>query len=41
MAVYVRWRTGVLVPTDWLRLVRRDGWRTGFPERVRGSADVS
>ena len=41
LAVYVRWRTGVLVPSDWLRPVTRGGWRTGFPECVRGLADVS
>ena len=41
LAVYVWWRTGVLVPSDWLRPVTRGGWQTGFPERVRGSADVS
>ena len=41
LMVYVRWRSGVLVPSDWLRPVTRGGWRTGFPECVRGSADVS
>ena len=41
LAVYVRWKSGVLVPSDWLRPVRRGGWRTGVPERVRGSDDVS
>ena len=41
LTVYMRWRTGLLVPSDWLRPVTRGGWRTGFPERVRGSADVS
>ena len=35
LSVYVRWRT------DWLRPVTRGGWRTGFPDRVRSSADVS
>ena len=40
LAVYVRLQTGVLVPSDWLRPVTRGGWRTGFPDRVRGSADV-
>ena len=34
LAVYVRWTTGVLVPSDWLRPVTRGGWQTGFPERV-------
>ena len=41
LSVYVRWRTGVLVPSDWLRPVTRGGWRTGFPERVRFSVGVS
>ena len=41
LTVYMRWRTGLLVPSDWLRPVTWGGWRTGFPERVRGSADVS
>ena len=41
LAVFVRWRTGLLVPSDWLRPVTRGGWRTGFPERMRGSVDVS
>ena len=40
-AVYVRWRTGLLVSSDWLRPVTRGGWRAGFPDRGRGSADVS
>ena len=37
LAVYVRWRTGLLVSSDWLRPVTRGG----FPDRGRGSADVS
>ena len=41
LAVYMRWRTGLLVPSDWLRPVMRGGWRAGFSEPVRGSADVS
>ena len=41
LAVYVLWKSGVLVPSDWLRLVRRGGWRTGVPERVHGLDDVS
>ena len=41
LTVYMRWRTGMLVPSDWLRPVTWGGWRTSFPERVRGSADVS
>ena len=41
LAVYVWWRTGLLVPSDWLRPVKRGGWRTSFLECVRGSVDVS
>ena len=41
LTVYVRWRTGLLVSSDWLRPVTRGGWRAGFPDRGRGSADVS
>ena len=39
--VYMLWRTGLLVPSDWFRPVTRGGWRAGFPEPVRGLADVS
>ena len=41
LTVYVRWRTGVLVSSDWLRPVMRGGWRAGFPDHRRCSADVS
>ena len=41
MSVYVWWKTGVLVPFDWLRPVTRGGWRTAFPERVHGSVGIS
>ena len=41
LTVYVRWRMGLLVSSDWLRPVTQGGWRTGFPDRGRGSADVS
>ena len=41
LAVYVRLKSVVLVPSDWLRPVRRGGWRTGVPERVHGLDDVS
>ena len=41
LTVYVRWRTGLLVSSDWLRPVTRGGSRAGFPDRRRGSADVS
>ena len=38
LAVYVRWESGVLVPSDWLR---RGGWRTGVPEHMCGLNDVA
>ena len=41
LTVYVRWRTGVLVSSDWLRPVTRGSWRAGFPDRRHGLADVS
>ena len=41
LTVYVRWQTGLLVSSDWLRPVTRGGWRAGFPDRGRISADVS
>ena len=44
LTVYVRWRTGFLtglVSSDWLQPVTLGGWRAGFPDRGRGSADVS
>ena len=41
LALYVRWRTGLLVSSDWLRPVTRGGWRTCFPDRGCGLADVS
>ena len=41
LAVYERRLTGLLVSSDWLRPVTRGGWRAGFPDRGRGSADVS
>ena len=41
LTVYVRWRTGLLVSSDWLRPVTRGGWRAGFLDRGSGSADVS
>ena len=36
LAVYVRWKSGVLVPSDWLRPVRWGGWRTGVPGILSG-----
>ena len=41
LTVYERRLTGLLVSSDWLRPVTRGAWRTGFPDRGRGSADVS
>ena len=41
LAVYVRWRTGLRVSSDWLRPVTRGSWQTGFMDRGRGLADVS
>ena len=41
LTVYERWWTGLLVSADWLRPVRRGGWRTGVPDRGHGSTDVS
>ena len=41
LTVYERRLTGLLVSSDWLRPVTLGGWRTGFPDRGRGSADVS
>ena len=41
LAVYVRWQTGLLVTSDWLRPVTRGGWRAGLLEPVSGSVDVS
>ena len=41
LAVYERRLMGLLVSSDWLWPVTRGGWRTGGPDRGRGSADVS
>ena len=41
LVVYMRWRTVLLVLSDWLRPVMRGSWRSSFPEPVLGSADVS
>ena len=40
-AVYVRWKTGLLVASDWLRPVTRGCWRVGPPTTVPCGADVS
>ena len=41
LATYVRWKTGLLVSSDWLRPVTRGAWRVGHPNRVHGSVKVS
>ena len=43
LAVYVWWKMGLLVTSDWLRPVMRGGggWRAGPPVTVYGAADVS
>ena len=41
LAVYVRWKTGLLVSSDWLRPVTRGAWRTACPDRGRGSVRSS
>ena len=42
LAVYVRWKTGLLVVSDWLRPVTRGGgWRAAPPVTERCAADVS
>ena len=41
LAVYVRWKTGLLVSFDWLRPVTRGAWRAGLPDRVHGSVGTS
>ena len=45
LAVYVWWKTGLLVSSDWLRPVMRGGgggggWRVGLPDPVHGSVDL-
>ena len=34
LAVYVRWKTGLLISSDWLRPVTRGAWRAVLPEQV-------
>ena len=41
LVVYVRWQTGLLVASDWLRPVMRGGWRATPPITAEGLADVS
>ena len=33
LAVYVRWKTGLLISSDWLRPVTRGAWRAVLPDR--------
>ena len=41
LAVHVRWKTGLVVSSDWLRPVMWGGWRAGLPDPVCGSVEVS
>ena len=42
LAVYVRWKTGLLVTSDWLRPITRGGGGAGgWPITERCVADVS
>ena len=34
LAVYVRWKTGLLISSDWLRPVTRGAWRAVLPDRA-------
>ena len=34
LAVYVRWQTGLLISSDWLRPVTRGAWRAILPDLV-------
>ena len=34
LAVYVRWKTGLLIFSDWLRPVTRGAWRAVLPDRA-------
>ena len=34
LAVYVRWKTGLLISSDWLGPVTRGAWRVVLPDRV-------
>ena len=34
LAVYVRWKTGLLISSDWLRPVTRGAWRAVHPDRA-------
>ena len=41
LAVYVRWKTGLLVSSDLLRPVTQGAWRAALPDRVSGSVGTS
>ena len=47
LAVYVRWKTGLLVSADWLRPVTRGAWRAvrlnrgRDPDPIRGPVGTS
>ena len=41
LVMYVRWKTGLLVASDWLSPVTWGGWRSGPPLTVHSGADVS
>ena len=34
LAVYVLWKSGLLISSDWLRLVTRGAWRAVLPDRA-------
>ena len=34
LAVYVRWKTGLLISSDWLRPVTRGAWRAVLSDQV-------
>ena len=34
LAVYVRWKSGLLISSDWLRPVNRGTWRAVLPDHV-------
>ena len=41
LAVYVRWKTGLLISSDWLRPVTRGAWRASDPDPVHGPVGTS
>ena len=40
LTVYVWWRTGLLVSSDWLQPVTRGGWQAGF-FRIAGAVRLT